>query len=93
MTNATVNRVGPPPPHVIETDVQGDIGLYDARHERVLVLNRTASDVWLLCDGLHTLDEIIDLLARAYGTKPSAIRSDVETTLDRFLTEGFLPQW
>lgn len=90
MTNATV-RVGPPAAQVIETDVQGDLGLYDARQERVLILNRTASDVWLLCDGHHTPEEIVRILARSYNASPDDIRGDVERTLERFRTEGFLP--
>ena len=61
--------IGPPPPHVIETEVRGDISLYDAQHERVLVLNGTASDVWRLCDGDQTFDQIVALLARAYGVE------------------------
>lgn len=77
----------------METEVDGDVSLYDARREFVLVLNRTASDIWLLCDGELTMNQIAETLARAYGTKPDAIRVDVERTLDQFLAEGFLKQW
>ena len=82
--------IGPPPPHVIETEVRGDISLYDAQHERVLVLNGTASDVWRLCDGDQTFDQIVSLLARAYGVDGSRIKSDVERTIKQLVDEGFL---
>lgn len=93
MTSAGAGRVGPPPPHVMETEVDGDVSLYDARREFVLVLNRTASDIWLLCDGELTASEIAETLARAYRTEPASIQSDVEGTLDQFLEEGFLQPW
>lgn len=86
----TTGPVGSPAAHVIETEVGGDLGLYDARQERVLILNRTASDVWLLCDGHHTPEEIARVLARVYNVSPGEIRDDVDRTLTRFRTEGFL---
>jgi hypothetical protein len=82
--------MGPPPPYVIETEVRGDISLYDAQHERVLVLNGTASDVWRLCDGEQTFEQIVSLLARAYGVEGSTIRADVERTIEQLVDEGFL---
>ncbi len=84
-------RIGPPPPHILETEVKGDVSLYDPQHERVLVLNGTASDVWLLCDGEQTFGQIVSLLAAAYGRDPALIRGDVEATVTQFVEEGFLP--
>ena len=83
--------IGPPPPHIIETEVKGDLSLYDPKQERVLVLNGTASDVWLLCDGEQHLGQITDLIASAYGVSADDIRADVETTVTQFVEEGFLP--
>ena len=84
-------RIGPPPEHIIETEVQGDISLYDAKREQVVVLNATASDLWRLCDGEQTLEEIVDLLASAYQTEPTVIRPDVEKTVADLVEAGFLP--
>jgi hypothetical protein len=84
--------VGPPPPHIIETEVRGDISLYDAHNERVLVLNGTASDVWRLCDGEQTADEIVHLLANAYRVPAAQITPDVRRTLRQLIEEGFLPE-
>ena len=83
--------IGPPPPHLIETEIKGDISLYDAQREKVLVLNGTASDVWRLCDGEQTLDEIVALLAGGYGIEGEEIRADVERTVKQLVDEGFLP--
>ncbi|MEX2422683.1 MAG: PqqD family protein [Acidimicrobiia bacterium] len=84
-------RIGPPPEHIIETEVQGDVSLYDAKREQVVVLNATASDVWRLCDGEQTLDEIVSLLASAYQADASTIRPDVEKTVAELVEAGFLP--
>ena len=82
--------VGPPAPHILETEVKGDLSLYDAEQEKVLVLNSTATDVWLLCDGEHTVDRIVELVAAAHGQKAAVVRGDVESTIRQFLEEGFL---
>lgn len=83
--------VGPPHPQVIETEIDGDISLYDAQREQVLVLNGTASDVWRLCDGQQTFDEIVLLLAGAYAIDEAKIRADVEQAIKQLVDEEFLP--
>ncbi|HVR33105.1 MAG TPA: PqqD family protein [Acidimicrobiia bacterium] len=83
-------RVGPAPAHVIETEVKDDISLFDARRNQVLVLNATASDIWRLCDGEQTVDEIVELLASAYGVPADDIRDEVTATLERLIEEEFL---
>lgn len=86
-----MSRIGPAPDHIIETEVGGDISLYDPSRAEVLVLNTTASDIWRLSDGKHTLDNIISLLAQAYGKDPASIRPDVEATVRDMIERGFLP--
>jgi Coenzyme PQQ synthesis protein D (PqqD) len=83
-------RVGPPSPHVVETEVDGDVCLYDPSSERVAVLNGTASDVWRLADGTYTVAEITDLLASSYGAQPTSIAPDVEAVVAEFIEAGFL---
>jgi hypothetical protein len=85
-------RVGPPAPNVVETEVDGDVCLYDPSSERVAVLNGTASDVWRLADGTYTIAEITDLLASSYGTQPTSIAPDVEAVVTEFVEAGFLAQ-
>ncbi len=89
--NWSQRKVGPPPAHIIETEIKGDISLFDAEHNQVVVLNATASDVWRLCDGEQTLDEIVALLASAYQQPPEDLRPDVVATVTQFVDAGFLP--
>ena len=87
---AGVERVGPAKGHIIETEIDGEISLYDPSTEQVMVLNRTASDIWLLSDGEHTLDEMTELLANVYGVESAAIRNDVEEAVSSFIENGFI---
>lgn len=84
------NRVGPPASEVLETDVDGDISLYNPANESVTILNGTASDVWLLCDGDHTVEEIKQLLAASYGTTLESVSDDVDRTIDELRKAGLL---
>jgi hypothetical protein len=83
-------RVGPQADHILETEIDGDISLYDPQTEQVMVLNQTASDIWLLSDGEHSVTQIVVLLANAYAVKPEAIRGEVEATVASFVESGFL---
>jgi hypothetical protein len=75
---------------LIETEIGDEISLYDPIRERVTVLNLTASDLWRLADGEHSLSEVVDLLARAYGVEASEIRDEVAATVARLQAEGLL---
>ncbi len=81
--------VGPPNRDVLETEIDGDISLYHPKTEQVTVLNATASDIWRLADGERDADEIVRLLASAYGVEPVDIASDVHQTIT-ILTEAEL---
>ena len=83
-------QVGPPRPNLLETEVDGDISIYDPGSERVVVLNQTASDVWRLTDGQHTIDEIVELLARAYEVDVHSISDDVGQAVEGFVDAGLI---
>ena len=82
--------VGPSAEHVVESEVEGRVSLYDPESEEVLVLNESASDVWRLSDGSQTLEQIVTLRARAYGVDPSEISDEVGDTVRGFRDRGLL---
>lgn len=82
--------VGPPVDGIIETEIDGDLALYDPARELVAVLNGTASDVWRLADGTETVDEIAETLATAYRADISVVLSDIERTIQVLRCDGFL---
>ena len=83
-------KIGPPLAHLLETEIDDEISLYDPLTEQVVVLNKTASDVWRLSDGEADLDEIARLLASAYGVAIDQIRVQVEETVRSFHEHGLL---
>lgn len=84
------DRVGPPRDGIRELELDGDISLYDPATRNAAVLNGTASDVWRLLDGEHSLDEVVGLLAAAYQVEGAAIRADVERVVGDLVAAGFL---
>jgi Coenzyme PQQ synthesis protein D (PqqD) len=82
--------VGPPRATVQALELDGDISLYDSATSQALVLNTTASDVWRLLDGEHTMDEVVGLLAAAYAVDTASIRPDVVRIVGELTTAGLL---
>jgi len=82
--------VGPPSATVREAEIDGAISIYDGRTHRVAVLNSTASDVWRLADGEHSLAAIIRLLASAYSVDAEQIYADVEHAVGELRAAGLL---
>ena len=89
MTDAR-SKIGPPLAHLLETEIDDEISLYDPLTEQVVVLNQTASDIWRLSDGQSDLDQITRLLASAYGVAVDEIRVQVEDTVQSFQEHGLL---
>lgn len=87
-----VPRVGPPRPDLTVVEVDDEISIFNPTTGRAVLLNQTASDVWLLCDGTLDLDGILDRLALAYGRSPEQLRPDVLEAIDRFRAEQLLPR-
>lgn len=75
------SKVPTPRHHIIESDVDGDLCLYDPMSEKVTVLNGTASDIWRLVDGTMTKDQIVEALAASYGVDHTQIADDVSSTI------------
>jgi hypothetical protein len=85
-----VARLAPARDDFTVVEVEGEMSLLHPGTHRVLVLNRTATDVWLLCDGEHDLPEVVALLGTAYGVSAESIAAEVGTVVDELLDEGFV---
>jgi hypothetical protein len=62
--------------------------LYHPSEEKIVYLNQTGSLIWGLCDGNHSIEQIISLLSQAFPDAADAITSDVQTTLKAFKKAG-----
>jgi hypothetical protein len=48
------------------------------------VINESAAQVWDLCNGRNTFDQIVSAFAAAYQLPASDVREDVEYILTKF---------
>jgi pyrroloquinoline quinone biosynthesis protein D len=58
--------------------------LHDRRNGRAHVINESAAQIWELCDGQHTLDQIVSVIAAAYALPTADAQADVQYILAKF---------
>lgn len=59
----------------------GECLVYCASRDEASVLNRTAREVWMLCDGTHDVAAIGRELARRYGVPPGWLIDEVRMVI------------
>jgi coenzyme PQQ biosynthesis protein PqqD len=64
--------------------------LFDQRSRTSLPINESAGRIWHLCDGNHTLDQIVDDLASIYDAERAQIDNDVREFLAFLERHGFV---
>ena len=60
--------------------------------ERVLAPDETAVEVLQLCDGVRSVSQVVDQLARKYAAEREAIATDVIAMLQDLADKGFLTE-
>jgi hypothetical protein len=68
--------------------IDDELLLFHPGETKILYCNQTASLIWQLCDGQHTVEEITALLSDAFPEAADTIAADVEATLQEFLQPG-----
>ncbi|MDY6991836.1 MAG: PqqD family protein, partial [Pseudomonadota bacterium] len=62
--------------------VEGEAMLHDPTAQKVYVLNPTAALIWSLCDGNHTVEQMVDAIHTQFSqTTQADILQDVQQTL------------
>ena len=69
-------------------ELDGELLLYHPAQSTIVYLNKTASLVWGLCDGTNTVEQIIELISKAFSEEAQTISQDVNSTLQKFLQAG-----
>ena len=72
--------------------LDNELLLFHPAQAQIMYCNETASVIWQLCDGQHTTQEIVALLAAAYPEAAEIMAGDVETTLQQFSQHGAI-EW
>ncbi len=68
--------------------LDGELLLYHPGQTQILYCNQSASLVWQLCDGRHTVEDIIALLRAAFPAAADTLAADVENALRQFQQHG-----
>ena len=55
----------------------GESLLYSAMRDEASALNRTATEIWALCDGTRTIEAIARALGQRYGVDETYLLADV----------------
>lgn len=70
---------------VLTQEAAGTTVLLDPASGEYFSLEEAGGRIWELCDGDHTVEEIVEHLARAYDAPEHRIREDVEVFLEDML--------
>ena len=71
-------------------DLGDEYLFYDRHKDQVHVLNGTAREIFLLCDGSRTESEVTTAFADRYDENRDEARKDAEETLKRLYELGLL---
>lgn len=77
-------------PGVAAETIDDELALYAPGRSEAVILNRTAAEVWRLCDGSRTGEDIIRQLAELYDVSQDDIRAQVTATVDKLTAHGCL---
>ena len=64
--------------------------LFDQRSRTTIPVNESAARIWELCDGNHTLEQIVDNLADIYDAQRSKIDDDAREFLALLEQHGLI---
>lgn len=77
-------------PGLVEYEVDDELAVYDPDLNKVHILNRTASAVWGLIEEGTPTEEIVSLMAKAYGLDLASAKKDVMEVIRRFSDAGLV---
>ena len=68
----------------------GESLLYSAARDEATALNRTATEIWELCDGTTSVGAIARILGQRYGVDEAYLLSDVTTAVATLRARGLV---
>ena len=69
---------------------EGESLLYSAMRDEASALNRTATEIWQLCDGTKTIGAIARALGQRYGVDEAYLLADVMAAVTTLRTRGLV---
>jgi hypothetical protein len=74
----------------LSKDLGDEFLFYDTDGEKIHVLNETAREIYLLCDGEHGVDQMVEALVARYEIDAESARRDVLAVLDDLAELGLV---
>jgi hypothetical protein len=68
----------------------GECLLYNPGRDEASALNRTATEIWQLCDGVRSIDGIARILGERYGLDRDLLLGDVTRALLTLRSRGLI---
>lgn len=68
----------------------GESLLYSAMRDEASALNRTATEIWELCDGTRTVGDIARALGKRYGVDEAYLLGDVTAAVTTLRARGLV---
>ncbi len=83
--------VSPKRTDILNIPVDDEVMLHDQKKQKVYTLNPVAASVWSLCDGAHTIDQIVTTITSQFsGCEPLEISPEIHNTIAQFREYGLL---
>ena len=82
--------IGPHADLLLEERVDDEVVVYNRATDAYYTMNATATAVWDLATGEHSLDGLVGVLAEHFSIGPDEIRSDVADIIREFSAAGLL---
>jgi len=64
--------------------------LFQKNTSLAVPVNQAGAAIWEMCDGTHTLDQVVDRLAEIYDQERSRIEQDTRVFLAELIRLGFV---
>jgi hypothetical protein len=71
-------------------ELDGELLLFHPASQTILHTNQTAALVWELCNGQHTVAEMVQIFKAVYPTAAETIEDDVLNILNQFASQGMI---
>ena len=71
-------------------DLGDELLIYSSDLELGITLNHSSKQIWQLCDGTHTLEDMATILSQELGCVPGALLEDICTSVMQFHKLGLL---
>lgn len=74
----------------IVEQMDGEIVLFHPARNIIIHSNETAALIWQMCDGINTVDDIVEVLGGAYPEAKDQIAWDVPEMIQKLRAQGAL---